>query len=405
MRVLQLISSGGYYGAETMVVNLASSLEKLGYSSAVGVFQNSRNPHLEVAERAKRKGLPVILFACKGRLDFKVIKTLRSYIEDNDVRILHTHGYKANLYGLLASSGLSVRTVATCHNWTRATFSLLVYSLIDLLVLRRFHRVVGVSKEIVDKLSDSGVGRERLLMIRNGVEICCSGEQQSQTKCGDDTDIVGPVVGAVGRMVHQKGFHYLLQSAPAILGEFPKTKFLFVGQGPFRPQLERIARDLGIESQVIFTGELLDMRRIYDSMDIFVLPSLNEGMPMTILEAMGAKRPVIATSVGAIPTLVVPGETGLLVEPRDVVGLQNAVIRLLSDRPLRMSLAEKGQTHVMQHYTAQSMALEYSALYQQLSKKMPPDNKLQLVTSQSVALTDSQVKNQGKSQDFPRSQV
>jgi glycosyltransferase involved in cell wall biosynthesis len=348
-----------------MLINLAKGLEKLNCTNVIGVFNNSSSPHLEIADRARKDSLSVTLVPCKGRLDFATIRFLRQYVRNEGISLIHAHGYKANLYAWLAARHLRVPLVATCHNWTHATISLRIYAQLDICVLRRFHKIVCVSMSLVDKLAAAGVPRKRILMVPNGVELP-SREEKTATILQTQSEAKDVVVGTVGRMVPQKGFQFLLQVIPALLGEFPRTKFLFVGEGPFREALEQQSRELGIQSHVTFTGQQEDMRRVYESMDIFVLPSLNEGMPMTILEAMASAKPVIATSVGAIPTLIVPEVTGMLIQPQDSAGLRSALVRLLGEPGLRTSLGMKGRLRVSEDYSLQAMAQKYFVQYENL---------------------------------------
>lgn len=357
MRILHLISTGGYFGAENMLVNLCTGLRDLGVPCVIGVFESNNNSHLAVAERARKNSLPVILIPCRGRVDRKAVKTLQSHLLSQEFDILHSHGYKSSFYGWFATRRLNVSLVATCHNWTRATTSLRIYAFLELLILKRFQRVVGVSPEVVKILERAGISPERLRMIPNGVDI---GKNGVETHPKDNNDLV---VGTVGRLVEAKGFQNLLRAGPVIFREFPFVKFLIVGEGPFRSSLEKLSESLGIQSHVTFTGEQSEMARMYSSMDIFVLPSLNEGMPMTILEAMAAGKPVIASSVGGIPLLVRSGETGLLVEPGRVDSLQDALARLIKDPGLRTTLSDGGKALVRRTYSIQSMAHKYAELY------------------------------------------
>ncbi len=138
----------------------------------------------------------------------------------------------------------------------------------------------------------------------------------------------------VARLDLQKGFEYLLRAARELRATFPGLKFVIVGEGPDRNEIEDMIQRLGLQSTVVLAGQHSDMPGVYAAMDVFVLPSLNEGLPMTILEAMAASRPVIASRVGAIPKVIKDGETGLLVDPGDTDGLRNALARLLTDSDL-----------------------------------------------------------------------
>jgi glycosyltransferase involved in cell wall biosynthesis len=365
MKVLQLISSGGFYGAESVLINLAHSLGQLGCENVVGVFDNAHCSNTEVAEHARGLGLGLETFTCRGRMDWSTVREIRNAIRAHGIDLVHTHGYKSNLYGYAAVRPLGLPILATCHNWTRQSASLRVYELLDRMVLRRFPQVVAVSEAVRDSLHEAGLRAERIATIDNGVDLqrFASGSPLFAQEIGKGTKLV---VGMVGRLVPQKGPELLLQAAHELLPRFPETLFVFVGDGPARPSLERLANELGIAQQVIFAGQRDDLPSVYAAMDVFALPSLNEGMPMTILEALASRKAIVATRVGAIPRLILPEKTGLLIEPGDAAGLLDALARLLADEPLRSRLAEAGLAWVRQNFSAQAMSQKYLDLYHRL---------------------------------------
>ena len=178
------------------------------------------------------------------------------------------------------------------------------------------------------------------------------------------------VVGTVGRLVAQKGLVYFLQAAREVLLDFPNVIFVVVGDGPDREKLEHMARELAIEQNVLFTGQCMDMPGAYASMDVFVLASIDEGMPMTIIEALGSKRPVVATRVGAVPRLIIPEKTGLLIAPRDVQALKLAILKLLNDSSLRSQLGNAGKALVKRGHSNELMARNYLKLYEQMAGQL-----------------------------------
>jgi glycosyltransferase involved in cell wall biosynthesis len=365
VNVLQLISSEGHYGAENMLLQLCGSLRSLGCGSVVGVFENLHHPHLEVAEQVRARGIPVEIIPCRGRLDWDAVREIRKCIEVRRIDLIHTHGYKANLYGYAADRPFDLPLLATCHNWAGRTISLKTYYLLDRIVLKRFDRIVAVSDRIVSLLRRTGIPQEKISRINNGIDIRnFSGSPISLQK--HETDHVSARVGVVGRLAHEKGLQFFLKAAREILNEQPKTEFLVVGDGPERAKLESIAHKLGMDKEVTFTGTRSDMPQVYASMDIFVLPSLNEGMPLALLEAMAAGKPVVATRVGAIPSLVIPGQTGLMVEPRDASALRDSILQLINDSKLRQKLGQAGQRTVSDRFSAETMASNYLDLYRDL---------------------------------------
>jgi glycosyltransferase involved in cell wall biosynthesis len=144
--------------------------------------------------------------------------------------------------------------------------------------------------------------------------------------------------------------------------------FVLVGEGQSRTEWEALANRLGISQQVVFTGARTDLPGVYASLDMLVLPSLVESLPMCLLEAMAAGKPVISTSVGGIPKLVTTEETGLLVEPNDVSGLVAAIVRLLENRELAERLGQNGRLHCARHFSAESMARSYIRQYETVAR-------------------------------------
>src|SRR5262249_39564863 len=173
----------------------------------------------------------------------------------------------------------------------------------------------------------------------------------------------GPVVGVVARLDLQKGFEYLLRALGTLRHSFPSLRLLIAGEGPDRARIEELVSQQRLHGCVTIAGQQTDVSRVYASIDIFVLPSLNEGLPMTLLEAMAASKPIIATRVGAVPTIITDGETGLLIDPANETSLTKALLRLLADPGLCRHLAHRAREHVERHYTAAVMIQKYGGMY------------------------------------------
>ena len=369
MKVLQLISSSGYYGAEAVMVSLTKHLNQLGIPSTVGVFENAQHPNLEVAEVARQHGLPVEVVRCEGRADWSAVQAIRKFVRRERIDIIHTHGYKAHLYGYLAARVLPCSLIATCHGYHSFVPSRIArcrrqfYSSVERVLLQRFDQVVAVSSDLALFLRQRGVRLEKLAVIENGVDL----DQFGSAPPSADLKVAKAgrlAVGLVGRLTEGKGHAQFFDAAREFLLQHRETLLVVIGDGPLKQPLETLARQLGIEASVVFTGKRSDMAEVYAALDILVLPSLHEGMPMVILEALAAKVAVVATRVGAIPHVILPRQTGLLVEPGDVFGLRDAICQLLIDANLRRSLGEGGYRFVGEHLSASAMAGKYLNLYQ-----------------------------------------
>lgn len=356
--ILHLISSEGCYGAEQMLLLLAGGCQAEGLRCVIGVFEDARAPHLEVAVEAQRRGLRVERIPCGGRLDTKVFNRINLLIEKHSADIVHSHGYKADLYAWAASINRRHALVSTCHNWPDPRLLMRLYAGADRLALRSFDAVAAVSQAVADKLARWGVADHRISVIRNGAAAPCTAEPADLRRAGDDM-----VAGFVGRLVHEKGVLDLLAATKAALERFPRTRFAFVGDGPLRKECEEMARRTGIEQHVTFFGHRSDIAGFYAAFDFLVLPSHNEGLPMSILEAMSAGVPVIATRVGSVPEAVIDGVTGLLVQPGKTDALANAIIRMAGDRDWARSLGAAGREHAARHFSVRAMTASYIGLY------------------------------------------
>ena len=367
MQILQLISSGGYYGAENMLLNLCAGEERdrAGCRNTLALFYNLRQPSLELYQRARRSGLSVRMVRCRGRADWRALREIRQCIRADSADLVHTHGYKADLYGYLAAHREGKPVIATCHNWVGGTAALGIYNRLDRMVLRKFSAIAAVSGDVAQSLLASGIAAGRIRTIANGIRVEAFAGAQPASFPGIQVSC-GKLIGMVARLDFQKGFEYLLLAVRELSRSFAGIKVMIAGEGPDRAAIQSMVRNFGLQSQVLLVGKRNDMPAVYAAMDIFVLPSLNEGLPMTVLEAMASARPVIATRVGAVPSVVRDGETGLLVEPRDVAGLAKAISKLLADPDLGRRLGARAREWVRQNYTSDAMAQKYQQMYEEV---------------------------------------
>jgi glycosyltransferase involved in cell wall biosynthesis len=367
VKVLQLISSGGYYGAESMLLNLCLAQQRAGCENSLAMFDNQHQPNTELYEQAWRAGLKVYPIRCRGRADWFALRHIGALIRSNSVDLIHTHGYKANLYGYLAARFENRLAVATCHNWVGGTPALGIYNHLDRLVLRKFRAIAAVCDEVEENLVSWGIPRHKIRAIANGVDTAAS-EAAGPARFPGIGIVSGKVIGMVARLDLQKGFEYLLLALRELCNYVDGLALILVGEGPDRVAIERRVQQLGLQQNVLLAGRRKDMPEVYAAIDMFVLPSLNEGLPMTVLEAMAAAKPVIATRVGALPSVIRDGETGLLVPPRDVAGLRDAISILLEDPYLRKRLGTQAREWACQHYTSDAMAQKYRQMYADVLK-------------------------------------
>lgn len=228
--------------------------------------------------------------------------------------------------------------------------------------------LVAVSSRVYNyAVEQEGARTEKVKLIPNGVSIpperAFTKDDWLEVRQGIGVECDGALVIAVGRLTEQKGHKYLLGAAAKIIRRFPKTTFAVVGDGPQMPALEEQVRRLGIKDNLRLLGTRADVYRLLYVADIFVLPSLSEGMPMALLEAMGMGLPVVATNLAGIADVVEDGRHGLLVPPGEVESLELAIARLLSDAQLSKQLAQAGRKLVFEQYTVERMCRTYEELF------------------------------------------
>ncbi|MBZ5630067.1 MAG: glycosyltransferase family 4 protein [Acidobacteriia bacterium] len=345
------------------MLTLSHALTRHGHDCTIAAFENLHRPNLEIVERAGTFQLPVQLVRCSGRLDWRAVSRLRRMMRQGNIDVVHAHGYKADVYAYLASRGTSAATVSTCHNWIHQGLATAIYNRLDRLVLRRFDAIVAVSDTVANILGNGGGCGQKVRVINNGIDLSRFAAATPTLREEFGADYHGPLVGFVGRLSPEKGPQYLVRAAADVLRYRPDAKFVLVGSGPERERLQKAVASLGIEGSVRFVGQRADMPSVYASLDVIVLPSVSEGLPLTILEALAAKRAVVASDVGGVPSIVIHEKTGLLVPPGDVPALAASIERLLDDACLRRQLGCSGYDLVKEHYSATTMAERYSAVY------------------------------------------
>lgn len=217
-----------------------------------------------------------------------------------------------------------------------------------------------------------GVRADQVVYIPNGVPITDARRPASEIRAELHTPSEATVIGTVARLHPSKGQEYLLQAFRLVRNRLPGTVFWLIGDGECRTALESKARELDIAAAVRFAGTRRDVRDILGAIDLFALPSLWEGMPNALMEAMAAGRPAIASDTDAIRELVIDRKTGWMVKPGDVEGLARTMIEILGDRHLAAEIGHAGMLYVQRHFSLDRMADAYTALYRAGLEKRAP---------------------------------
>jgi glycosyltransferase involved in cell wall biosynthesis len=213
------------------------------------------------------------------------------------------------------------------------------------------------------------VSPAKIKIVYNGIDIMRFKDFKESTKLRNGLSISkkARIVGTVGKLSSpQKNIPLFLRSAKIVAGRLSDVRFVVVGGGRLLNLMKNLSSDLGISEKVHFTGEREDIPEILDALDVFVLSSYKEGLPNVIMEAMAAAKPVVATSVGGVPELVVDGVTGFLVPSNDEEKLSQAVIRLLTNPEMSKEMGEEGRRRVSEFFSADRMIKEIESLYSHL---------------------------------------
>jgi glycosyltransferase involved in cell wall biosynthesis len=368
MKILQLISSSGRYGAESMLVTLGRALNQAGHNCTVAAFDNSHAKDLGLATYASKEGLDTELIPCHGRMDWGTIRHIRRLLQRGRVDILHCHGYKADIYGFCAASSVSIPIISTCHNWIEHDLATRFYGMVDRFLLLRFDAVVAVSQPIAQRLLHSGVSPGKVAVIPNGIDV----DSYAASSCSRVAEFAGEdkvVVAMVGRLAPEKGGEFLIRAARIVLESSAKVLFVLVGDGPERAKLQDLSSVLGISEHVLFVGERTDMPRVYAGIDILVLPSVAEGLPMTMLEGMAARKAIVATDVGDVSRVI--GNTGFVVAPGDAAAIATKILYLIDHPEIRAKLGSTAQAIARNQYSNSLMLNRYEKLYINIVEAQP----------------------------------
>jgi len=211
---------------------------------------------------------------------------------------------------------------------------------------------------------------DKISVIYNGVRVdeygSCKKADEAQLRREFHLPESVPVVGMIGELNERKGHLYLFRAAEKILKKHPGVHFLIVGEGDAEEELKGMVRSLGLSGRVRFSGFREDIPDLLNVVDVVVLPSLNEGIPNILMEAMAAGRAVVASSVSGTPELVVDGVTGFLVPPRDSDALVQKISCLMDSEPLRGKMGKEGRERILEKFTFERMLDEYELLFQEV---------------------------------------
>jgi len=362
-RVLQLLATGGTGGAQESVGVLLVHLDRSRFEVEAVCLADGRTVH-----RLRELGIGVTVIPPKD--DESTVRELAAYLRRREIDLLHAHLFRAELLGTRAAqvAGTPV-VVATAH-------SSRVRSPADIAALAAvtpsIDRLIAPSGAVAAKVRAEGRGAAEITVVPNGVDLDRFSPHRSSQEMAEVRASLGIppgafLIGVVARLEPEKGHRYLLEALPAIVNAVPDAWLLLVGEGSQTDALRALAGSLpfAARQRIVFAGFQTDVEAVTQALDLAVLPSLREAQGLALLEAMAARRPVVASAVGGIPETIRDGVDGLLVPPADPDALATAMVRLARDPRLRDRLAASGRRRVVDRFSLAASVRQVEAIYEE----------------------------------------
>jgi len=356
INVLHLRSSRGKGGGpEKTILFSAKEIDTTEFNLHIVYLKSPSDKEFDIAERAQQ--LQVENFVAiddRSQLDFRALKQLLRLLKTHKIDILHCHGYKSNFYGLLLSRFHKMKFITTCHGWVSWRWKdRLVYHRMDRFFLRFFQRILIVTETMRNEVVSCGVPNDHVITICNAIDSDYFKRDKSDPRIKEDLSIPQDclVIGAVGRLEKEKDLPTLFEAARIVLKQRQDLRFVIVGHGSQESHLKRLAADLGLRDHIVFPGHFQDIRRVFSIMDIYVLSSIKEGLPNTVIEAMAMEVPIVATTIDGVKEAVTDGQEALLAPQRAPGRLAEHILRLLQDDVLRGRLVTSARTRVAEEFS------------------------------------------------------
>lgn len=363
--VTHVVSGDLWAGAESQVYNLCRALATSEEIFVTAIVFNSGIPY----DKLRELGIPVTL-ADENKLGpFAICRTIAAHCKVHGSKIVHTHGFKENVLGILgkelAQVPFSVRTVHG-NPETQIKFThpqkWLVHKLDALLGRFRQHAVIAVSTQLEEKLNRIFPGKVQ--KISNFIDV---EDVRNRWTKSPKTDNSVLQIGIVGRLVSVKRVDIFIRTIALLKDRGILCKGIVIGDGPKQHELQQLSDSLGVSKYIDFKGFITPSLSAISNLDILVMPSDHEGLPMTLLEAQALEIPIVAHSVGGIPEALDKGGSGWLVDTHSPESYAGVIIKLLNAESERLAKAENGLRHVRKSFDTKGNSEKYERLYADLS--------------------------------------
>ena len=370
-KVFMLIDTARIGGPGKGLFQFIRNADASRYDYVLCNFDHPQGSSEEFNAYARERRMPLLLLTQRFGWDPRCVWQAYRWIKQEGCTLVQSHGYKSHVVGLILSRMLKIPWLAWSHGWTLQDLKVRFYQALDRWTIRFADVAVAVSPPLYEQLT-SWRGKERTtVLVLNAVESHAPvnssiSAEKIRERCGLGLD--GQLIGCVGRLSLEKGQHELLQAFERIVQHHPHVVLLFVGEGPERAALRSLATEMKLAPRVCFHNYQVSLRAYYEALDLLVLPSLTEGLPNVVLEAMVRKVPVVASRVGAVPEILQDGQNGWMVPPGDIKALAHSCIQALRDRDRLEEIGKRGYESLYPKFSPQVRAEKILNLYDTLHR-------------------------------------
>ena len=356
-------------GPDKTILVSASFLDHTNYWLAAAYMHPPGDPGFEtVRQRAAGYRCPLIGVPDKGALDRGPLRELLGICKQMNVKIWHGHDYKSNMLGLmLRPFWRQMKLVTTVHGWVKHTTRTPLYYAVDRWCLPYYHHVICVSQDLLEQMEKIKVDPARCSLIHNAIDHRMFSRKgpacDSPMRAERGTPKGRLVIGGMGRLSPEKGFNDLIYAAASLIQDGRNIELWIAGDGDHRPELEKLIDHLGMTDRVKLLGFVGDTMAFYESLDLFVLSSLREGLPNVLLESMSMGAAVVSTRVAGVPKLIEDNTHGLLVPIGQRGQLTDAIRKAVDDEPLRKRLVDAARSRIEREFSFEHRMRSVQAIY------------------------------------------
>jgi len=360
MNILYLSTHLNIGGISSYIFTLANGLKKNGHN----VYAASSGG--ELVSKFIAAGIPHLDIPIKTKSEINILKIwgsflkLKKFVTENNIDIIHANTRVTQVLAYFLSRNTKKPYISTCHGFFKKRFSRKIFPCWG-------RRVIAISEPVREHLkNDFKVKSEDMRVVHNGIDV----QRFSQPYAQAPVEIKkrsglknGPVVGIIARLSDVKGHAYLIEAMSLVFKKIPDAQLLIAGEGRIKDELVNLTERLKISEHVFFIPNIYDTKEFLSVMDLFVLPSLKEGLGLSLMEAMASGLGVVGSDVGGIKSLIQDRINGLLVRPADAEGLARAILELLEDKEKRNKFGENAKNFIAQNFSQERMASETEGVY------------------------------------------